>query len=133
MKKVVILCILLITPAISQGKMQCASAQSLPQSDSGIRLMPQLGHSGPVMSVAFSPDGKYLVEGSGDGTGKVWETETGKEVRRFEEHSAQVLSVAFSPDGRYVLTGDSITMRLWEMETGKEVRWFNKRDPVTSV
>ena len=32
------------------------------------------GHTGEVNSVAFSPDGKRIVTGSGDITAKVWET-----------------------------------------------------------
>ena len=38
------------------------------------------GHSEPVLSVAYSPDGKHIVSGSCDGTVKVWDSQTGKEV-----------------------------------------------------
>src|SRR5687768_14144861 len=33
----------------------------------------QVGHSGPVTVVAFSPDGKSLVTASADGTARLWE------------------------------------------------------------
>ena len=33
----------------------------------------QSAHSGPVYSVAFSPDGKTIVSGSSDHTIKVWD------------------------------------------------------------
>ena len=39
------------------------------------------GHSGSVHSVAYSPDGKHFVSGSLDKTVKVWDSQTGKEVR----------------------------------------------------
>jgi WD40 repeat protein len=39
-----------------------------------------MGHSGPVLSVAYSPDGKHVVSGSSDKTVKVWDSQTGKEV-----------------------------------------------------
>jgi len=39
------------------------------------------GHSGSVSSVAYSPDGKHIASGSGDRTVKVWDSQTGKEVR----------------------------------------------------
>ena len=38
------------------------------------------GHSEPVLSVAYSPDGKHIVSGSVDKTVKVWDSQTGKEV-----------------------------------------------------
>ena len=31
------------------------------------------GHSEPVSSVSFSPDGKRIVSGSGDNTVKIWD------------------------------------------------------------
>lgn len=34
----------------------------------GLELTFQLGHSGAVQSVAFSPDGRYMLTGSVDGT-----------------------------------------------------------------
>ena len=61
-------------------------------------------HDGSVNSVAFSPDGKYVVSGSYDNTARVWEAATGKEVARMT-HDDSVNSVAFSPDGKYVVSG----------------------------
>jgi len=75
------------------------------------------GHSSWVTSVAFSPDGRYILSGSKDKTLKLWEVSTGRELRRFEGHSDSVNSVAFSPDGRYILSGSSdSTIRLWELD-----------------
>ena len=42
---------------------------------------PVTGHSKWVTSVAYSPDGKHIVSGSVDNTVKVWDSQTGKEVR----------------------------------------------------
>ena len=38
------------------------------------------GHSGPVYSVAFSPDGTRVVSGSWDNLVKIWSSKTGAEV-----------------------------------------------------
>ena len=38
------------------------------------------GHSSAVTCVAYSPDGKHIVSGSGDNTVKVWDSQTGNEV-----------------------------------------------------
>jgi WD40 repeat protein len=46
------------------------------------RLVVQTGHSLSVNSVAFSPNGKILADGSYDGTIKLWDIKTGREIRR---------------------------------------------------
>jgi WD40 repeat protein len=78
-----------------------------------------------VLSVAVTPDGKYVVSGSWDKTVRLWELATGQEVRRFTGHENWVLSVAVTPDGKYVVSGSwDKTVRLWDLATGKEVRRF---------
>ncbi|MGA9773120.1 MAG: hypothetical protein WBV94_29085 [Blastocatellia bacterium] len=55
------------------------------------------GHLSSVFSVAFSPDGKYMLTGSWDKTARLWDVKTGIEERRFEGHSDMVSSVTVSP------------------------------------
>jgi WD40 repeat protein len=63
------------------------------------------GHEYAVLSVAVTPDGKYVVSGSRDKTVRLWELATGQEVRRFTGHEDSVESVAVTPDGKYVVSG----------------------------
>ncbi|RLD78839.1 MAG: hypothetical protein DRJ10_09710, partial [Bacteroidetes bacterium] len=56
-------------------------------------LTANLGHSSLVNSVAFSPDGKYIATGSWDNTVKLWNSQTGQEIRTFEGHTEKVNSV----------------------------------------
>ncbi|KIJ25029.1 hypothetical protein M422DRAFT_193952, partial [Sphaerobolus stellatus SS14] len=79
------------------------------------------GHTSSVQSVAFSPDGKYIVSGSSDTTICLWSVETGKAVGKpYKGHTSSVQSVAFSPDGKYFVSGSSDKIiHLWSVETGK--------------
>ncbi|MCZ8305870.1 MAG: hypothetical protein O9336_04045 [Microcystis sp. LE19-98.1E] len=87
------------------------------------------GHDDFVQSVNFSPDGKTLVSSSGDNTIKLWNVETGQEIRTLKGHDRAVWSVNFSPDGKTLVSGrwDS-TIKLWNVETGKEIRTLKGHD-----
>jgi WD40 repeat protein len=75
------------------------------------------GHEKQVNSVAFSPDGQYIVSGSQDKTMKLWETASGSLVRTFEGHDTSVRSAVFSPDGQYIVSGSGDhTLKLWGLE-----------------
>ncbi len=89
------------------------------------RLELQLGHRYSVNSVAFSPNGRYVLTGGQDHTARLWELRTGRELRRFEGHAGFVDSIAFSHDGRYVLTDGLSAARLWELATGREIQHFD--------
>jgi WD40 repeat protein len=60
-------------------------------------------HADQVNAVAFSPDGRFVISGSWDGTARVWEAKTGLEIAR-TTYKGAVLAVAFSPDGKSVIT-----------------------------
>ena len=70
-----------------------------------VRILNATGHY--VTSVAFSPDGKRILTGSGrpDNTARLWDAATGVEIHTFSGHTSDVNSVAFSPDGTRILTG----------------------------
>ncbi|KIK71658.1 hypothetical protein GYMLUDRAFT_977718, partial [Collybiopsis luxurians FD-317 M1] len=78
------------------------------------------GHTGPVHSVAFSPDGKKIVSGSMDCSVQIWDAETGQaEGEPMQGHTKGVLSVAFSPDGKKIVTGSrDKLLQIWDLETG---------------
>ncbi|MEH1859123.1 MAG: serine/threonine-protein kinase [Nostoc sp.] len=93
---------------------------TLPGSTKGTKLG---GFGYRVNSVAISPDGKTIASDSEDGTIKLWNLETGKEIHTFKGHFGSVLSVAISPDGKTLASGsEDGTIKLWNLETGKEIR-----------
>jgi len=62
------------------------------------------GHSGPLSSIAFSPNGQFLASGGEDQVVKVWNVQTKSEVRSFRAHTDWVTSVGFSPDGESIVS-----------------------------
>lgn len=91
------------------------------------------GHQDAVNSVAFSPDGNFVLTGSYDKTAILWDT-SGNLIRKFEVHADAVTSVAFSPDGNSILTGSfDSTAILWDIE-GKLIQKFEgHQDALNSV
>jgi WD40 repeat protein len=87
------------------------------------------GHNDSVRSVSFSPDGKTLASGSADKTIKLWDLETGKEIRTLKGHDNYVNTISFSPDGKTLASGSGDkTIKLWNLETGKEIRTLKGHD-----
>ncbi|MBQ5892572.1 MAG: TIR domain-containing protein [Bacteroidales bacterium] len=78
------------------------------------------GHSDWVDSVAYSPDGKRIISGSGDKTVKIWNANTGQCLKTLKGHSRSVYSVAYSPDGTKIISGScDKTVKIWDANTGQ--------------
>jgi WD40 repeat protein len=90
------------------------------------------GHQSYVTSVAFAPDGKSVVTGSGDNTAKLWSID-GRLLQTFQ-HQSYITSMTFAPDGKSVVTGcGDDTAKLWSID-GQLLQTFQGyRDDVTSV
>ncbi len=82
------------------------------------------GHEKPVTAVALSADGKLVLSAGLDRTLRVWDAETGKELRRLEGddgHKQPVYSVLFAPEGRLALAISEDRATLWDVDAGKLV------------
>lgn len=72
------------------------------------------------LAASFSADGRYVVTGSVDTNGYVWELKTGRRVSRLQGHTNWVRGVSFHPDSRRVATGShDMKARIWDAETGQ--------------
>jgi WD40 repeat protein/DNA-binding SARP family transcriptional activator len=74
-------------------------------------------------SVAFSPDGDLLFVGQYNGIGRLFSTETWKQVGRpLQAHTARITFPEFSPNGRTLITAAADgTVVLWDVETQKPI------------
>jgi RNA polymerase sigma factor (sigma-70 family) len=78
-------------------------------------------------SMAISHNMKVIASGNEAGLIQLWETATGKELRRWQAHNNMVAPLAFSFDDKLVLSGgffQDSALRVWDAATGKELHSF---------
>lgn len=81
------------------------------------------GHTGPITSVAFSPNGQKLASGSWEGTVRVWDTASGVHLQTFD-HPCGVQSIAFSPLRQKLASGSQDGLRIWDVASGSLIQTF---------
>ena len=80
------------------------------------------GHTEYVKRLAFAPDSALLATAGIDGRIRLWDTETGTEMRTLAGHWQSVDDVRFSPDGRTLASIETRTsLKLWRLDTFLEV------------
>ena len=101
------------------------------------RSIKTLTGTGRVYSVSFSPDGNTIASGNNtvnhtvgrfefanwDYPIRLWDANTGRNIKTLTGHTEGVNSVRFSPDGNTIASGsDDCTVRLWDANTGKNIK-----------
>lgn len=96
-------------------------------------------------SAAISPDGRYFLSGTAPSFDakyrslpnglQLWDADTGKEVRHFDETSLTFNYVSLTPDGKFALSAHTDgSLHVWDVATGKKLRSFRgHRSYVRSV
>jgi WD40 repeat protein len=80
------------------------------------------GHTEYVKNLAFAPDSSQLATAGIDGRIRLWDTNTGTEIRALAGHWQSVDDVAFSPDGCTLASIEMRTsLKLWRLDTFLEV------------
>jgi WD40 repeat protein len=76
------------------------------------------GHSGQVYAATFSPGGRNLATGAQDGTIKLWDPISGRELTTIVAHASCVNSLAYSADGAMLASGScDHKIKLWNAST----------------
>jgi WD40 repeat protein len=99
------------------------NAQSPSTNRLAATFVPQPNHTTRAYSVAFSRDGKILASASWDGTIKLWDTRSGRELRTLAGHGWGVYKAVFSPDGKQLASASRDgTVKIWDVATGANKR-----------
>jgi WD40 repeat protein len=73
-----------------------------------------------VLSLAYSPDNRWLVSGGGNGPVLLWDATRGRHKAPLAD--SWVYAIAFSPNTKLLATGGGFKIiRLWDVDTGKEI------------
>lgn len=71
-------------------------------------------HSGNVLALALSPDGKSIASGGQDCVIRLWDLQTGKEKSKWVGHYGGVTALAFSKDGTTLVSGSyDAKVKVW--------------------
>lgn len=89
------------------------------------------GHQGRVKSANFSPDGKYIVTASDDGTAKIWKS-SGQQIQTLR-HQDVVNNAMFSLNGQRIITiSADKTGKIWDL-SGRLIKTLPHQGRVNGV
>ncbi|KAF7997143.1 hypothetical protein HCN44_005420 [Aphidius gifuensis] len=93
--------------------------------------MKQQGHSNNMNSLAYSPDGLFLITGGDDGKVKLWNTLSGFCTITFSEHTSGISAVLFSHNRKFIVSASlDGTARAYDLTRYRNFKTYTSPKPV---
>ena len=122
--------------ATASGDAKSTSAK-IWDAETGAETLSLAGHTSRIRGIDFSPDGKLIATGSRDGTIRIWDAESGKELNKFavetNGQTVEINDLQFTPDGKKLIAGNSNGSKVWEISSGKILFNLNEKTSALSV
>lgn len=96
--------------------------------ETGERLWTR-GGSNEIVSGGFDATGQLLATGSEDQTVKLWDSTTGKMIKKLGGHHGSVNSVVFAPNGRSLVAGETGRIAFWDLERFEALLYLYAFEP----
>jgi WD40 repeat protein/tRNA A-37 threonylcarbamoyl transferase component Bud32 len=93
----------------------------------GQEIQTLTAHTGGVLAIACSPDGKTVLTGGADGQILFWDASTWRQTRALTAERVTINGLAFAGDGtRFVSAGSSSSLTLWDTATGRSLHSYGE-------
>ena len=119
--------------ATSEGTINTWEDDKAIPTDPDIPVVSIDAHDGAVTALHYSMDGLTLLSASEDGTAKLWNTETGTQVKSFEVGSPVIDADFSSDDSQVVTAGEDGILTIWDVSSSEASNTIDTGMSVRSV